>query len=323
MLAAPHTEYQKITVETPLIITNGLSYTRLDQEVLPIKKCTVNEGDFSTQLEKVNFEGNKHPFLKFEDKSKYSRLRYTPNFTLMENKYGKYYLSEMKGEFELDLYKSEIKKDSLNTKLDGEIPFVELCIMDYYNGGMIERALDVSNKTEIEKKKIIESELDDIYSNMYAKIYKNEKFIKLANSFKSSIDQCQNDKDKALILFNWISDNIKYTKDNSDIFNSIEDGNYKLSLERTLDFKRGNCMEQSTLFDALARYYNLNTAIVAGRIKPDKKVGHAWNTIQDRATQKTYNIDCSLLIFSIEGHKEFSKDHFFWDGEKEEYVPVI
>jgi hypothetical protein len=326
---------ETITIKaiTPYYIVNEMGFSAIDENylMLPVKsvKSVKSKGNLSVEFVKPD-KYNKNPELfRYGDLKKYSVLKFNFNSDKLINSHGIYYTQDFCGVIELELYKDEIKKSSLEDIKD----FMYFCkygndtliiLYDFYNGeskGTVIGNTFTSNDGAL-KGKIYSEEIKKIYESMYSDTLRNDEFLRVADEVKKNF-KSDSDYDKAKAIYNWIVSNIKANDSSVARYLDIADKGENIpSIKNTLRKKETMCLGFTYLFDALAKYHGLNSYIKSG-------IGggslHYWNTVMDR--EKSIFVDCTFGTknatdnFTYAPNDSFSSSHLVWNEEINRFSP--
>lgn len=120
----------------------------------------------------------------------------------------------------------------------------------------------------------------------------------------------QNSKQKAYLLYKWVSRNVDYDYDKavaiSENANGIESGSIV-----AFETRKGICFDYSSLYISMCRAVGLQVRLVTGLAYSGTDWGdHAWNHVYLPAESRWINIDCT---FGINGNyfdqRDFDFDH--------------
>jgi hypothetical protein len=341
-------------LETPVFITNGITqFDILDEGemLLPIKNWEVVETNSDkVELELVkpinteDLKKIKDNKFKYNNLEKYSLVKYKFKTDKIEQKYSSYFTTEFWGKFKLEFYEDELKDDfknqiENNNVLASRKKLIGYRFLDYYSGDYATYSTDMSKEKEKFKNKdekyIIAENLNGIEDDLYNKFIKNNsEFEKVAKEISKNF-KSQSDEDKAHAIYEYITKNIKWDKTRLDNFNL--DGNKEnikkyFSINKVLETKTGTCIDLVYLFNALAKYHNLNVGINIGRsVYGDEQSFHAWNVVAAE-NDKVIFIDSTFGIKDFENNfivvnkgmyldVEFFKEHLVWNKETKSYTP--
>lgn len=86
-------------------------------------------------------------------------------------------------------------------------------------------------------------------------------------------EACETDREKADVIYTWITENIEYDINDGTILIQTADP------DRVMEEKKALCYGYSVLFAAMCRSQGIPCNIVDGVNKTDDSVYHSWNTV--------------------------------------------
>ncbi len=120
----------------------------------------------------------------------------------------------------------------------------------------------------------------------------------------------QNEKEKAYLLYQWISKNIKYD-DAKAVTISQDPSRAASGAIVAFNTRAGVCFDFSTLYVAMCRAAGLNVRFITGLGYGGTEWGdHAWNQVYDPKENAWINVDTT---FGSSGMNYFDKPNFDWD----------
>lgn len=139
----------------------------------------------------------------------------------------------------------------------------------------------------------------------------NDEIIELA---KSITQYSATAKDKAISIYNWVSENIEYDYDKYlRQVNKNYDNEY--GAFNTLKTKTGVCYDYSVLVAALGRAVDLQVKVIKGNfVNPYRNELHAWNEVYIPEEDRWINVD-TTFAHSL-GTNYFDNADFYVDHEK-------
>lgn len=122
-------------------------------------------------------------------------------------------------------------------------------------------------------------------------IASNEEIEKKA---KSIVKNSENDRDKALMFYIWIGENIEYDNEKAEeileLNNKCESGAIP-----TFNTRKGICFDYSCLYTAMCKAVGLETKIIIGEgYNGSEFVSHAWNEVYLEDEDKWIRVDTTF-----------------------------
>lgn len=343
-----------VRMTTPFIILSQSYYecilTDNTNRILyyPIKsyKILQNVGNVNLNLKKVESDNEfsyKQDYFNYYDKSKYSTFEMKLDNHYLEKMYGNNYTNVLYVVFELELYKSEIKPEVLK---NFETQPVEkrflgcndtwYILQNPYMGDC--KTFLTANTNKLDPKefeRVVTSTLDSTYRNMFTEYTQSNdpNFIKAVEEIKKEL-KSDKTQDKARAIYEWVSTNIEYDESSVSMISDIQDYNEDaVSVKNALSKRKSICLGYSYTFDALAKYFGVNSYVVSGigvtGQTVDENNEHAWNIVIDE-NEEIILIDCTFAsadqqhperYFIYAPDTEFSEMHYVWDIEGKKYIP--
>ena len=130
---------------------------------------------------------------------------------------------------------------------------------------------------------------------------------KIDKTAKQIVGTEKNDKEKAYLLYEWISKNIQYDKGKAEIIvkdpSLVNSGSIVTYSEST-----GICFDYSCLYVSMSRAVGLKVRFVTGLGFNGVEWGdHAWNQVYDTAEKRWINVDTT---FGSSGYDNFDNPNF-------------
>ncbi|NLO46939.1 MAG: transglutaminase domain-containing protein [Clostridiales bacterium] len=122
------------------------------------------------------------------------------------------------------------------------------------------------------------------------------------------------DKEKAYLLYKWISSNIEYDSPKAEhIFDDISE--YDSGAITTFETGKGICFDIACLYAAMCRAVGVNVRFITGLAYGSSGWGsHSWNQILDLTGNRWLNVDAT---FGGSGGDYFDNDDFYLDHADE------
>lgn len=120
----------------------------------------------------------------------------------------------------------------------------------------------------------------------------------------------QNSKQKAYLLYKWVSHNIDYDYEKAIVISMNTSGTRSGSIA-AFETRKGICFDYSSLYISMCRAVGLKVRMVTGLAYSGANWGdHAWNQVYVPAEDRWINVDCT---FGINGNyfdqRNFNLDH--------------
>ena len=127
------------------------------------------------------------------------------------------------------------------------------------------------------------------------------------NAAKKIVGTKSSDKDKAFLIYQWISKNIKYD-DNKAIAVASDSTQVSSGAIVAYNTRSGVCFDYACLYVAMCRAVNVKVRFITGLGYGGSAWGdHAWNQIYDTAGNRWINVDST---FGSSGINYFDKANF-------------
>lgn len=350
-------ETVKIIIETPYVVSNTsnfeFKYFTANNDIIfmPVKsfKILENIGNATVSLVKANKDDaldnfritNEYESIKpfiFTNRENYSSINFRVDNSSLVNYHDIYFTNDVYVKLELELYKDEICPELTKIISGGQFgnPSILYFIFDPYSGNLNHFHESIHRGISAEEySKKIDSFLNSAMMSMY------ENYIKHDNLFLETVEiirdsfKSEKDLDKAYAIYDWIVNNISFSfaAVNENYF-SDEYNENSASVYNAIRKKESICFGYAYLFDALARYFELESYPMLGIGGGEEDISlyeqHAWNIVilED---DKLLNVDTTFGAtdiykehcnhFNLAPNEYFSKHHQIWSHQQNKFLP--
>ena len=125
----------------------------------------------------------------------------------------------------------------------------------------------------------------------------------------------KNDKEKAYLIYQWISKNIKYDHEKAEALITAPDS-IKSGAQIAFTERKGICFDYSALYVSMCRAVGLKVRLITGLgYNGSSWDDHAWNQVYATSEDRWINVDAT---FGSTGHRSFDSTDFTWihkDGD--------